>query len=158
MKAKKLIETLENLTDKKVKLVEKKVEPKFKWKRVAATIGRYRSFDNNDLRGYSCRVISLPGYEVLDDSIGGIFNVSSSNFSQDLSKEWQINITAKGPRGNIVLKKRFPFEQHEQAMKYFTDSFTTILTTDQYPEFKAAILALGRLKPIEPIVTNSNES
>lgn len=149
MKTNKLINKLESLTEKKVNLVERKTEPKYKWKRVAASTGRYSSFDNNNLRGYVCRVINLPGYEIDQNvEIGGIFNVSQSNFTKDDSKEWYINITAKGPRGNIILKKRFPFEQHEQAMKYFTDCFTTIMTTDQYPEFKKSILDLERLKPI----------
>lgn len=118
---------------------------KFKWKRAEASKGKFSFLDNNNLRGYEC---SLNGIE-----IGFLSNVSKGDNSKDNSKQWQIWFIAKGERGNIVLKKKFEFDQVAEAKKYFEVAFVKIMSSNKESEklfkMKEDILDLGRIKAKE---------
>ncbi len=114
---------------------------KFKWKRSEASKGKWSWLDDNKLRGYIC---SLNGAE-----IGGLYNVSRGTRSEDTSKQWYVNYTSKGSN-NIILKKKFDFDDLAAAKKYFESAFVQILNSTEENEslfkMKTAILNLGRIK------------
>jgi len=112
---------------------------KFKWKREKVTTGRWSSFDNNDLRGY---ILSINNPQFCQGDVAFISNVSKSNNSSDLSKQWSIWFITKGT--NTRFKKRFELNDIENAKKFTENLFVTIMN-DEHTETKDKILALGRI-------------
>ena len=94
-----------DLSDKGVKKF------KFKWQRTPAATGRFASFQSNKERSYIC---SVDG-----ERIGELHNVSFGTFSKDDSRQWHVMLYSSG--SNINLKKKFEFEQVDEAKKFFED-------------------------------------
>ena len=118
----------------------------FKWKRQSATTGKWSWLDQNNLRGYDCKIVHLKGYKINDEYCGFLSNVSKGRTSLDNSNQWQVFFIASG--GSVAFKRKFDFYDVENAKKFFEILFCEVMLTDKYQDIRQRILDLGKLEKI----------
>lgn len=108
---------------------------KGRWKRDPKETGRYKSFGTPaELRNWT--------FEQDGEALFFVSNVSSSHWSNDHSRQWQIWILAY--ERSICLKKRFDENQIEEAKEFAKNAYEAILENKdgRYTEMKDKIIAL----------------
>jgi len=112
---------------------------KFSWKRESKATGKWRSFQQDELRGY---ILKTNNDKFGKEEIGYLINVSKGNHVKDQSQQWQVMFVAKG--NNIILKNKFDYNNVENAKRFAEQAFVQIMNSENN-DIKNRILDLNRL-------------
>lgn len=133
-----------NITSKKIfELAERVAAVKYKWKRSPKATGKWRSFGIPDE--------FRPWYMEEDgQTIGIVSNESSDRHGSDDTKQWSIWFMAH-QRSNIKMKKRFEFDQIDEAKKFAEKAYNDLInsTEDNLKDIREAMLKIRETRGLK---------
>ena len=121
-----------------------KTKYKAKWKRDSAATGKWKSFEQNDLRGYSL--------DINGATVGWLRNMSKGHSIDDFTKDWVFLLMTKD--NPIQFKKHWKYEDVDTAKIEAVDILYKIIQCEEKDneavyKMKLRILEFGRLKLVD---------